>query len=66
MTLAQRIEELAAQHGSLRSAARALMVDAGYLQRMVTGEKDNPSDLLLSRMGLRRVVSYEQMKGGAV
>jgi hypothetical protein len=60
MTLADRIAELIAQHGSLRAAARVLDCDAGYLSRLQSGEKDNPDDWLLRRMKLRRVVSYER------
>lgn len=60
ITLAQRIEELTAHHGSLRAAARVLETDAGYLSRLASGEKDDPGETLLRRMGLRRVVSYER------
>lgn len=60
MTLPERIAELVEQHGSLRAAARVLEVDPGYLSRLQSGEKDDPGDTLLRRMGLRRVVSYER------
>jgi hypothetical protein len=60
MTLAERIQELIDQHGSLRAAARVLAVDPGYLSRLKSGEKDEPSNTLLRRMKLRRVVSYER------
>jgi hypothetical protein len=53
MTLAERIRELEAQHGSLRAAARVLDIDPGYLSRLLHGEKTDPGDLLLRRMGLR-------------
>jgi hypothetical protein len=59
--LSERIAELAAQHGSLRAAARVLEVDPGYLSRLRSGEKDSPEDWLLRRMGLRRVVTYERI-----
>lgn len=63
MTLLQeRIGELVTQHGSLRAAARVLEVDAAYLWRLKSGEKDDPGETLLRRMGLRRVVSYERRK----
>lgn len=58
--LQDRITELVAQHGSLRAAARVLEVDAGYLSRLQSGEKDDPGETLLRRMGLRRVVAYER------
>lgn len=59
MTLAQRIDELVKQHGSLRAAAAVLKVDPGYLSRLASGEKARPGKILLRRMGLRAVVSYE-------
>lgn len=62
MTLAERIEELATQHGSLRAAARAIQVDVGYLSRLASGEKARPLKDTLRRLGLRRVVSYERVK----
>lgn len=60
MTLTERIEELIAKHGSLRAAARVLECDAGYLSRLASGEKDDPGPVLLRRMGLRQVVTYER------
>lgn len=58
--LRERISDLIEQHGSLRATARVLMVDAGYLSRLASGEKDDPGEDLLRRMKLRRVVSYER------
>lgn len=66
MTLADRIAELIAQHGSLRATARVLECDAGYLSRLQSGEKDDPGDQLLRRMKLRRVVSYVRTDGVAI
>lgn len=60
MTLSERIKELIAQHGSLRAAARVLECDAGYLSRLASGEKADPSEKLLRRMGLRQIVTYER------
>lgn len=59
--LRRRIQELAKQHGSLRAAARVLEVDAGYLSRLQSGEKDNCDDNILRKMGLRRIVNYERI-----
>lgn len=53
-----RIQELAKQHGSLRAAARVLQIDHGYLSRLQDGEKTEPSDDVLRKLGLRRVVTY--------
>ena len=65
MTLQDRIDELVAQHGSLRAVARVTEIDAGYLSRLRTGEKVNPEKDKLRRLGLRRVVSYERLKARA-
>ena len=62
MTLADRIDELVAQHGGLRAAARVLQMDPSYLLRLHSGEKTNPHESTLRRLGLRRVVSYERRK----
>ena len=39
VSLPLRIMQLINQHGSLRAAARALQMDAGYLQRLKSCEK---------------------------
>lgn len=62
MTLQDRINELVAQHGSLRAVARVTEIDAGYLSRLRSGEKANPDKDKLRRLGLRRVVSFEHLK----
>lgn len=59
MTIAERVRYLIAKYGSVRSAARVLQVDAGYLSRLGTGEKANPGKVLLKRLGLRAVTTYE-------
>jgi hypothetical protein len=62
VTLQDRIDELVAQHGSLRAVARVTEIDAGYLSRLRTGEKVNPEKDKLRRLGLRRVVTFERIK----
>lgn len=56
MTLTDRIHELVCVHGSLRAVGRVLRVDAGYLSRLYHGKKSAPSESLLRRMGLRKIV----------
>jgi hypothetical protein len=56
--LRERIDDLAEKHGSLRAAARVLQVDPGYLSRLRAGEKEWPSDELLRKLKLRRIVLY--------
>jgi hypothetical protein len=58
LTLTQRIETLVAQHGTLRAAAKATQVDAAYLSRLWSGEKDGPSALTLKRLGLKSKTIY--------
>lgn len=62
MTLAERIEQLRAEHGSLRAAARVTQIDAAYLFRMHSGEKARPSKSVLRKLGIRAVVSYERFQ----
>lgn len=66
MTLKERIDELVAQHGSLRAAARVTEIDVGYLSRLRTGEKTNPEKDKLRRLGLRRVVSYVRLDSASL
>ena len=56
--LRARIQALAKQHGSLRAAARVLEIDAGYLSRLQGGLKVEPSEEVLRKLGLRRIVTY--------
>ena len=58
MNLSGRIQQLAKQHGSLRAAARVLEIDHGYLSRLQNGVKTEPSDDVLRKLGVKRVVSY--------
>jgi hypothetical protein len=62
MTLQDRIDELVAQHGSLRAVSRVTEIDVGYLSRLRSGEKVNPEKTKLRRLGLRRVVTFERLK----
>ena len=60
--LNKAIEARIKQHAGLRAAARALQIDAAYLCRVKHGEK-GPSDKLLRKLGLRRVVTFEFTNG---
>lgn len=61
MTLQDRISELIAQHGSHDAAAAVLKVAPRYLELLAAGKVSQPDALLLRRMGLRQVVSYERI-----
>ena len=56
--LRRRIQEVAKQHGSLRAAARALEIDHGYLSRLQDGGKTDPSDAVLRKLGLKKIVLF--------
>lgn len=47
-----RVKELVGVYGSVRRAGRALNIDAAYLHRLMTGEKVNPSKVVLKKLGL--------------
>ena len=57
-TLPDRVRDLERVHGGLRAAARATGIDCGYLQRLKSGEKTNPSDCMLEKLGLLKEVIY--------
>lgn len=52
------IERLVKQHGGLRRAAEAVGINAPYLCRLRYGERKNPSERVLKKLGIKRVVSY--------
>lgn len=61
LPIAMSIEVAEEEHGSLRAAAKALGIDAGYLSRLKSGEKINPGDDVLAALGLERVTMYRAM-----
>ena len=62
VTLQDRIDELVAQHGSLRAVARVTEIDVGYLSRLRAYANVNPGRDKLRRLGLRRGVADELLK----
>lgn len=60
VVMADRIDELIKRYGGLRATARALKLDAGYLSRLRSGNKMNPSTATLAILGLRRKGSFER------
>ena len=55
---AARIAVLETEHGGLRAAARVIGCDPAYLLRLRDGEKSNPSDAMLKKLGLKKMVTY--------
>lgn len=62
--LQERIAELVLKHGSLRKAGRVVRLTGQYLYRLQAGEKTNPSDAVLKKLGLRRVVYFVRIDSG--
>lgn len=52
-----RIEELVRQHGSFRAASAAVGISFPYLCRLKCGNKGNPSDEVLRKLGLQRHIT---------
>lgn len=48
--------------GGLRKAARELDIDPGYLCKLRDGEKDNPGDVLLDKLGLEKCVRFRNKR----
>lgn len=62
MTLTKCIQWLILKHGTLRGVARVTGVDVGYLSRLMSGEKTEPSEETLKALGIRRIVEYRLEK----
>lgn len=56
------ISSLIQKHGTLRAAARAVNIDPAYMWRLRAGEKENPSDSVLRKLGLVKEVTYLRRK----
>jgi len=66
MTEVQRAaERLVKFYGGIRPAARATGLDHGYLYHLLRGNKSNPSDDVLSKLGIERRVTFRRMNGHA-
>ena len=59
VTLQWHIGRLICKHGGLRAAADAVGIDAGYLSRLGSGQKSNPTKAMLKKLGLRKVITYK-------
>lgn len=62
VTLKERLEEFERTFGSAREPAFYLGIDPSYWSRLKNGDKVNPSDDTLEKLGLIRVVTYELRK----
>jgi hypothetical protein len=59
MKISERIEQLLAEKGTLRAVSRGTGIDIAYLHRLHAGEKWQPSEAVLDRLGLVRVIDYQ-------
>jgi rRNA-processing protein FCF1 len=59
-TLTEHIVIQSLNHGSRRAYGEAIGVDHAYLKRLEDGDKENPSDEVLDKMGLRKQVYYRE------
>jgi len=59
ITLQQLVGLAIAEHGGLQNAAKATGIDVGYLSRLHTGNKTNPSVNTIKRLGAREIRLYE-------
>ena len=62
--LQETAKRLVKKYGSLKKAEAATGINYQYLYRLGTGEKTNPSDDTLARMGLERRVIYVRKVNG--
>ncbi len=62
MELKARIEKLQREHGGLRAAARSVGMSASYMIRLRDGEKFEPGEKVLRKLGLRKVVTYTRTR----
>lgn len=53
-----RIIQLIKKHGGVNSAATKVKVDPAYFVRLRDGERNNPGDETLAKLGLKKVVTY--------
>lgn len=58
-SLKERIDYLVLRFGSLRMTATAVNLDVGYLSRLRAGEKTEPSEETLLKLGLTKIVRYQ-------
>ena len=50
------VQQRLRQYDSLRDAARKLGIGHVYLHRLATGKKTNPSEEVLSKLGITRTI----------
>ena len=56
--LQSHVMRAAVARGGLRQLSRNLGIDVGYLSRLASGEKTEPGDEILAKLGLEKRVTY--------
>lgn len=56
--LHEAVQDAVNQYESQAEAAREMEIGKTYLSRLLTGEKSNPSDDVLARLGITRNTFY--------
>ncbi len=62
LTLEEAVAKVVKDHGGIRATERAIGIDKSFLSRLMRGEKTNPSEETLAKLGLRAVPRYERIK----
>lgn len=65
--LTEHCKSLIEAFGSVRAASNKLDIDYAYLHRLASGEKTDPSDATLEKLGLTaiRTTQYFKLSAGA-
>lgn len=58
VVLNKYVQKLIKENGGLRAASRVLQIDNSYLNKMATGIRTDPSDEVLKKLKLRKLVMY--------
>lgn len=59
ITIKDRLRYFERKYEGANAAADFLKIDRAYWSRLKTGKKLNPSQEILDRLGLTRIVTYE-------
>ena len=59
MRLDSAVKKVAKEVGGIRALSRATGLSAPYVCRLANGEKCDPSDDVLDRLGLTRTIDYK-------
>ena len=57
----RKIKEVVKAYGGVRPAARHLKIKRSYPSALLDGTRNNPGDLYLHKLGLRRVTYIEEI-----